>query len=209
MNKNILILIFFSILFYSCENIPNKSFNNPLDTEVANKILSDTTISNKFGDKLNLPALVFFPDTIQSNIGSSFEIGVYALDIKENQQLVMCDIFIDFDHRKIEVDSILPGIFFDTDSSLGFVPNLTEEKKTFSNNNGLLQISAMGLNEGNHGTSQIAKIVFKVNFDGEIILSFNNRSKFLNATKTPSNILFKELENINTDFFKGTIIVEK
>ena len=67
----------------------------------------------------------------------------------------------------------------------------------------------MGLNEGNHGTSQIAKIVFKVNFDGEIILSFNNRSKFLNVPESPSNILFKELENINTDFFKGTIIVEK
>ena len=67
----------------------------------------------------------------------------------------------------------------------------------------------MALNEGNHGTSQIAKIVFKANFDGEIILSFNNRSKFLQATRLQSKILFNELKNINTDFFKGTIIVEK
>ena len=209
MNRKILILILFSFLFYSCEKIPNKSFNNPLDTIEANKIKSDTTITNKFGDKLNLPALVFFPDTIKSNVDEFFEIGIYALEINEDNPMVMCDILIDFDYRKIQVDSIISGIFFDSDSSSGFLPTLSDEKKAFSNTNGILQISGMTINNGNIGTGQIAKVVFRANFDGEIILSFNDDSKFFNSIISESNISFNEINDINTNFFKGTIIVEK
>jgi len=208
-NKNFLFLNIIFLIFYSCEKIPNKNFNNPLDPIEANRIISDSTITNKFGDRLELPALLFYPDTIISSVDDFFSIGIYAFQIDSLDPIVLTDIFIDFDFRKIEVENIIPGDFLDSEISNAFVPNLSDNKKLLANNTGKLQVSAMSFNDGNSGSGKIATIVFKANFSGEIILGFNKSSKFLNTFKTDSNLFFNELDSINIDFFKGTIIVEK
>ena len=82
-NNNLLFLNILFFIFCSCEKIPNKNFNNPLDVTEANRIVSDSTITNKFGDRLNLPALLFYPDTIVSSIDDFFSIFLLILILEK------------------------------------------------------------------------------------------------------------------------------
>ena len=63
MNKRITLLIF--LLLMACD-VPTEDYNNPLDLEVG----------------MATPALVIFPNEVNVNIGGTFTMSVYALDVE-------------------------------------------------------------------------------------------------------------------------------
>ena len=100
------------LLLISCDigEVPKKSLNNPLDAEAAAE------------KGINTPALVFFPDSASTSIGSTVSFEVFALGV---DKLGMAYVKIDYDDTKLSVTSVNPGEFLQSSQNLFLYDNDT------------------------------------------------------------------------------------
>ena len=146
-------------MMVSCE-LSEPLFENPLDREVA---------SNK---GIEPPALVFYPDVIIINTGSSAATSVYAMDI---ENVSMAEIKIIYDPNKVSISSVAKGDLFQGGNQPFFISEDDE--------NGLLiiYVGYLGPNgDSISGTGNVANIVFSTISAGQSQISISNNSKILN-----------------------------
>ena len=137
-------------------------FENPLDREVA---------SNK---GIEPPALVFFPDIITTNTGSSAATSVYAMDIED---VGMAEIMIAYDPNKVSVTSVAKGDLFQGGNEPFFVFE--------DDQNGLLIIYVGYLGpdgDSISGTGNVANIVFSTISAGQSQITISSDSKILDPS---------------------------
>ena len=142
-----------------CE-LSDPVFENPLDREVA---------SNK---GIEPPALVFYPDVITANTGSSAATSVYAMDIED---VGMAEIKISYDPNKVSISSVAKGDLFQGGNQPLFISEDDE--------NGLLTIYVgyLGPNgDSVSGTGNVANIVFSSISAGQSQIEISRDSKILN-----------------------------
>ena len=143
----------------SCE-LSEPVFENPLDREVA---------SNK---GIEPPALVFYPDVINTNTGSSAATSVYAMDIED---VGMAEIKISYDPNKVSISSVAKGDLFQGGNQPLFISEDDE--------NGLLiiYVGYLGPNgDSVSGTGNVANIVFSSISAGQSQIEITRDSKILN-----------------------------
>ena len=146
-------------MMVSCE-LSEPVFENPLDREVA------------FNKGIEPPALVFYPDVITTNTGSSAATSVYAMDIED---VGMAEIKISYDPNKLSVTSVAKGDLFQGGNQPLFI--------TEDNENGLLVIYVgyLGPNgDSISGTGNVANIVFSSISAGQSQIEISRDSKILN-----------------------------
>ena len=146
------------LIMVSCE-LSEPVFENPLDREVA---------SNK---GIEPPALVFYPDVITTNTGSSAATSVYAMDIED---VGMAEIKISYDPNKVSISSVAKGDLFQGGNQPLFI--------TEDNENGLLVIYVgyLGPNgDSISGTGNVANIVFSTISAGQSQVAISSSSKIL------------------------------
>lgn len=96
------VLVFALVFFISCD-IPPENYDNPLD--VTNEVFE-------------MPALVFFPDTAEVNVGSSITIKVFAMEVNN---LSGSHIQVSYNKNKLQLLSLNAGDFFSGASELIFI----------------------------------------------------------------------------------------
>ena len=146
------------VLIVGCE-LSEPVFENPLDREVA---------SNK---GIEPPALVFYPDVITTNTGSSAATSVYAMDIED---VGMAEIKISYDPNKVSISSVAKGDLFQGGNQPLFI--------TEDNENGLLiiYVGYLGPNgDSISGTGNVANIVFSTISAGQSQVAISSSSKIL------------------------------
>ena len=146
------------LLVLGCE-LSEPIFENPLDREVA---------SNK---GIEPPALVFYPDVIITNTGSSAATSVYAMDIED---VGMAEIKISYDPNKVSISSVAKGDLFQGGNQPLFISEDDE--------NGLLVIYVGYLGpdgDSISGTGNVANIVFSTISAGQSQIAISNNSKIL------------------------------
>ncbi|MEC7980918.1 MAG: cohesin domain-containing protein [Candidatus Neomarinimicrobiota bacterium] len=155
-------LCFSGLLFVMGCELSEPVFENPLDREVA---------SNK---GIEPPALVFFPDVITTNTGSSAATSVYAMDIED---VGMAEIKISYDPNKVSVTSVAKGDLFQGGNQPLFIRE--------DNENGLLVIYVgyLGPNgDSISGTGNVANVVFSTISAGQSQIAISSDSKILDSS---------------------------
>ena len=148
-------------LFLGCE-LSEPVFENPLDREVA---------SNK---GIEPPALVFYPDAITTNTGSSAATSVYAMDIED---VGMAEIKISYDPNKVSISSVAKGDLFQGGNQPLFISEDDE--------NGLLiiYVGYLGPNgDSISGTGNVVNIVFSTISAGQSQIAISSDSKILDPS---------------------------
>ena len=146
------------LMMVSCE-LSEPVFKNPLDREVA------------FNKGIEPPALVFYPDVITTNTGSSAATSVYAMDIED---VGMAEIKISYDPNKVSISSVAKGDLFQGGNQPLFI--------TEDNENGLLiiYVGYLGPNgDSISGTGNVANIVFSTVSAGQSQITISSESKIL------------------------------
>jgi len=91
-----------AFLFMACE-IPTEVYENPLDVE---------------NGVFEMPALVFFPDTVDVNIGGSVTLKVFAMEVNN---LSGSHIQVSYNKNKLQLLSVNEGDFFSGAEDLIFL----------------------------------------------------------------------------------------
>ena len=164
-NQKIYTLLIFSWLFIfllSC-NIPEESFENPLDIE---------TNASK---GIYPPALIFSTDSLVITSGEKVNIDLYGLEI---DSLAGAQIEIEYFSSSISIDSVSIGDFFIGESN----PIFIVEKAT---NKIIIYITYLGYDQMVSGSGVIASIAFKSLIPGSTLIKVSTNSllldKFSNA----------------------------
>ena len=152
MNKRITLLIF--LLLMACD-VPTEDYNNPLDIE----------------EGMATPALVIFPNEVNVNIGETFTVSVYALDV---ENVAGAYIKLDYDQDKLSFLTIEEGTFFsDLQNLIYFVDTL---------NSGTIELYTAFLDADStsvSGTGSFMSIVFSATVSGTSSLTYNTDCKLV------------------------------
>ena len=157
------------LLLISCDigEVPEKSLNNPLDTEAA------------AGKGINTPALVFFPDSASTSIGSTVSFEVFALGV---DKLGMAYVKIDYDDTKLSVTSVNPGEFLQSSQNLFLYDTDTP---------GIINIYSSYLGTESvevSGTGNLVYLVFQAKTPGVSSVIFSTESEFVDGEDNPIQI---------------------
>jgi len=146
-------LILSLILFIGCNQgeVPTKFLDNPLDTEAASE------------KGINTPALVFFPDSASTTIGSTVSMEVYALGV---EKLGMAYIKINYDDSRLS--------FLYDNSVAGVIDIYTSFLSTDS-----VEVS---------GTGNMAYLVFQAKTPGVSKVTYSTDSEFADSDDNPIQI---------------------
>ena len=161
MNKRITLLIF--LLLMACD-VPTEDYNNPLDLE------SD----------MATPALVIFPNEVNVNIGETFTMSVYALDV---ENVAGAYIKLDYDQNKLLLMAINPGTFFsDLQDPIYFTE--TENSGTIE-----LYTAFLGADSSSvSGTGSFMSIVFSASAGGVSSLTYSPDCELADPDDNPIDI---------------------
>ncbi len=136
------------------------SFDNPLDLTTAEEL------------NIELPAVVFYPDSIPMEAGSSAQLQVFAMEVTG---LSGAHIQINYEQQKLNLKSVSKGEFLNSLIDPGF----------FFNNDtteGLLDIYTIsfGVDSLNNvtGTGSLAVVEFEATAPGKIILEYTDKCEF-------------------------------
>jgi len=153
-----LTLIVGALMFVSCDLI-DPTFENVLDVQ-----------------NNDPPALLFSPEEYTASVGEEVAVNLYALEV-ENVAALQAQILYDKD--RLEIVSIGPGTFFDSNDSPLFV--------TDTSNPGRLDVYSVFLGSSKEvsGTGDLATIVFRVIAAGDAYLEVSGDSELLNKASQP------------------------
>ena len=161
MNKRITLLIF--LLLMACD-VPTEDYNNPLDLE------SD----------MATPALVIFPNEVNVNIGETFTVSVYALDV---ENVAGAYIKLDYDQNKLLLMTINPGTFFsDLQDPIYFTE--TENSGTIELYTAFLGADSTSVS----GTGSFMNIVFSASAGGVSSLIYSTDCELADPDDNPIEI---------------------
>lgn len=160
------------LIFLACE-IPEVPFDNPLDT--------DNTIP---------PALVFYPDKIETTVGGTVVVNVYALEVTGVGGV---HAQIQYDNTKLTVSSVSLGSFFSGSQAPIFI---------YEDNAGVLDIFSFylgGNGESVSGTGDVALVVFNTRVPGQTQIQFTTESELVDPDDQPIQLngLGKGVVNAN------------
>ena len=161
MNKRITLLIL--LLLVACD-VPTEDYNNPLDIE----------------EGMATPALVIFPNEVNVNIGETFTVSVYALDV---QNVAGAYIKLDYDQNKLLLMTINPGTFFsDLQDPIYF---------TETQNSGTIELYTAFLGADSSsvsGTGSFMSIVFSASAGGVSSLTYSPDCELADPDDNPIEI---------------------
>ena len=161
MNKRITLLIL--LLLVACD-VPTEDYNNPLDIEVG----------------MATPALVIFPNEVNVNIGETFTVSVYALDV---QNVAGAYIKLDYDQNKLLLMTINPGTFFsDLQDPIYFTE--TENSGTIELYTAFLGADSTSVS----GTGSFMSIVFSASAGGVSSLTYSPDCELADPDDNPIEI---------------------
>ena len=159
--KRLILLIL--ILILSCE-VPTEDYNNPLDIEVG----------------MATPALVIFPNEVNVNIGETFTMSVYALDV---ENVAGAYIKLDYNQNKLLLMTINPGTFFsDLQDPIYF---------TETQNSGTIELYTAFLGADStsvSGTGSFMTITFSASAKGVSSLTFSTDCELADPDDNPIDI---------------------
>ena len=163
--KRLILLIL--ILILSCE-VPTEEYANPLDEEAS------------LEEGIETPALVFFPDEIDVNIGATFTVSIYALDV---ENVAGAYIKLDYDQNKLLLMAINPGTFFsDLQDPIYF---------TETQNSGTIELYTAFLGADSSsvsGTGSFMNIVFSASAGGVSSLIYSTDCELADPDDNPIEI---------------------
>ena len=161
MNKRITLLIL--LLLVACD-VPTEDYNNPLDIEVG----------------MATPALVIFPNEVNVNIGETFTVSVYALDV---ENVAGAYIKLDYDQNKLLLMTINPGTFFsDLQDPIYF---------TETQNSGTIELYTAFLGADSSsvsGTGSFMSIVFSASAGGVSSITYSPDCELADPDDNPIEI---------------------
>ena len=137
------------------------SFDNSLDLTTAEEL------------NIELPAVVFYPDSIPMEAGSSAQLQVFAMEVTG---LSGAHIQINYEHQKLNLKSVTKGEFLNSLIDPGFFfKNDTTE--------GLLDIYTISFGVDSlknvTGTGSLAVVEFEATAPGKIILEYTDKCQFV------------------------------
>ena len=146
------------------------SFDNPLDLTTAEEL------------NIELPAVVFYPDSIPMEAGSSAQLQVFAMEVTG---LSGAHIQINYEQQKLNLKSVSKGEFLNSLIDPGFfVKNDTTE--------GLLDIYTISFGVDSlknvTGTGSLAIVEFEATAPGKIILEYTDKCEFVDENDDPIEI---------------------
>ncbi len=125
------------------------------------------------------PAIVFFPDKIETKLGEYFLLDVYALEL---DSVGGAQIEINYNASSLSVSAVSKGNFFQGGNDPIFVSE---------NNNGklVIYVTYMGPEGATvSGTGNIATIAFLANIRGKTTLTISDTSVLLDKDANPIQI---------------------
>tara|TARA_B100001179_G_C18277952_1_gene269734 strand:- start:44 stop:535 length:492 start_codon:yes stop_codon:yes gene_type:complete len=149
-------------------DVPTEEYANPLDEEAS------------LEEGIETPALVFFPDEIDVNIGATFTVSIYALDV---QNVAGAYIKLDYDQNKLLLMAINPGTFFsDLQDPIYFTE--TENSGTIE-----LYTAFLGADSSSvSGTGSFMNIVFSASAGGVSSLIYSTDCELADPDDNPIEI---------------------
>ena len=137
------------------------SFDNPLDLTTAEEL------------NIELPAVVFYPDSIPMETGSSAQLQVFAMEVTG---LSGAHIQINYEQQKLNLKSVSKGEFLNSLIDPGFFfKNDTTE--------GLLDIYTISVGidslKNVTRTGSLAVVEFEATAPGKIILEYTDKCQFV------------------------------
>lgn len=128
---------------------------------------------------INTPALVFFPDSASTLIGSIVSFEVFALGV---DKLGMAYVKIDYDDTKLSVTSVNPGEFLQSSQNLFLYDTDTP---------GIINIYSSYLGADSlevSGTGNLVYLVFQAKTPGISSVIFSTESEFADGEDNPIQI---------------------
>jgi|TARA_B110000438_G_scaffold266410_1_gene280459 hypothetical protein len=168
-NQKSYVLSLFSLVFIfllSC-NIPEDSFENPLDLDA------------NAAKGIFPPALVFSSDSLDVIYGESFTVDLYALEI---DSVAGAQIEIEYFASSIAIDSVNKGDFFQGDNDPIFIVEDANGKLT-------IYVTYLGTDKLNvSGTGVIASVSFRSIIQGVTFVKVSASSILLDQNANPIEI---------------------
>ena len=146
------------------------SFDNPLDLTTVKEL------------NIELPAVIFYPDSIPMEVGSSTQLQVFAMEVTG---LSGAHIQINYEQQKLNLKSVSKGEFLNSLVDPGFFfKNDTTE--------GLLDIYTISFGVDSlknvTGTGSLAIVEFEAIAPGKIILEYTDKCEFVDENDDPIEI---------------------
>ena len=146
------------------------SFDNPLDLTTVKEL------------NIELPAVIFYPDSIPMEVGSSTQLQVFAMEVTG---LSGAHIQIDYEQQKLNLKSVSKGEFLNSLVDPGFFfKNDTTE--------GLLDIYTISFGVDSlknvTGTGSLAIVEFEAIAPGKIILEYTDKCELVDQNDDPIEI---------------------
>jgi len=155
---------------FSCEELPVVSFDNSLDLTTAEEL------------NIELPAVVFYPDSIPMEAGSSAQLQVFAMEVTG---LSGAHIQIKYEQQKLNLKSVSKGEFLNSLVDPGFFFKNDATK-------GLLDIYTISFGVDNlknvTGTGSLAIVEFEAMAPGKIILEYTDKCELVDQNDDPIKI---------------------
>jgi len=146
------------------------TFDNPLDLTTVKEL------------NIELPAVIFYPDSIPMEVGSSTQLQVFAMEVTG---LSGAHIQINYEQQKLNLKSVSKGEFLNSLVDPGFFfKNDTTE--------GLLDIYTISFGVDSlknvTGTGSLAIVEFEAIAPGKIILEYTDKCELVDQNDDPIEI---------------------
>ena len=151
-----------TLLIFPCE-IPTEVYENPLDVD---------------NEVFDLPALVFYPDSVGVNVGAGATVQVFAMEVNN---LSGAHIQVSYDQNKLQVLSVNAGEFFSDVQDLIFI---TDDDPAL----GILDIYTSFLDGDTvsvSGTGSLANIVLTATSFGQSDVNYTGGCEFADPDDIP------------------------
>ncbi len=162
-----------TILFTSCtKDVAGTTgvFTNPLDPETAEEIGFLT------------PAVVFFPATASTSVGSGVTLDIHAMDV---DSIAGSHIQVSYNKTKLSLLSLSQGSFYDGAPEMLFYYEDDADAGQIDIYSGFLGVDSASVS----GTGKLASLVFTTLVSGQSTVSFTTESKFADPLNNPIEIL--------------------
>ena len=162
-----------TILFTSCTNDVAGTagvFTNPLDPETAAEIGFLT------------PAVVFFPATASTSVGSGVTLDIHAMDV---DSIAGSRIQVSYNKTKLSLLSLSQGSFYDGAPEMLFYYEDDADAGQIDIYSGFLGVDSASVS----GTGKLASLVFTTLVGGQSTVSFTTESRFVDPQNNPIEIL--------------------
>jgi len=150
-------------LWWSCEELPTEVYDNPIDDEET---------------PLDLPALVFFPDSVNVQLGTGTTLEVFAMGL---ENLSGAYIQVEYDQNRLSLLSLNVGDFFETAEEITFFTEHDEVTGVVDIYTSYLGADSVSVD----GTGSLAYLVFTTTMAGLTNVTYTANCELVDPDNTP------------------------